>query len=628
MSTISEKLTQLNTIKGDIKAAINNKGGEVGNDFSTYATAINNLSTGSGGSGETYENPEFYELRTQKGTNYDHLFRGYSGPDIDVSQWDTSKLTSAQYCFNYCAKSMDISNWDLSSLTNASCMFENFTNGNKYIDLSVLDFSNVTNTYAMFRYSNIDYLDVRNINLTGSTKYSNLFQDCKGTELDLSSWDISNVTELTSMCYFSSFKKIKLTGWNTVNVKNMGATFCYLSSLETLLIPDWDMTNATSTSYFIDSVSKLKYIDLSRSNDLTIKKIAPMLPTKTATTYGEILVPANTSQDVIDALTAKYWKPIGPKLGLNSTELILELDEIKPGKTTKVYTSNNDPWYGDDRLETIEFISSDESIATVNGREITGVAEGAVTIECRRREDNVIIGSATLTVSETDSKPNLVKFRTTGSEYSYTTLLNVNGTSVKTNMCTKDAAGIYSYDPGEQITKFTTYPTYGDSYITEIIKFNFNAANITDASSILSYYRGSTIDLSEWDTSKVIRMNSFFWNCMWLTDIIGEIDMSNVGINEANNMFYCCYELKTLYLKNIYKNCTMTNYYTWSINLGDTKVKDECLLYIIDQLPDLYAKGLTETNKITFTLPPTNTLTQEQIAVGIAKGWTFINVNN
>ena len=46
MSTISEKLTQLNTIKGDIKTAINNKGGEVGNDFSTYATAINNLSAG------------------------------------------------------------------------------------------------------------------------------------------------------------------------------------------------------------------------------------------------------------------------------------------------------------------------------------------------------------------------------------------------------------------------------------------------------------------------------------------------------------------------------------------------------------------------------------------------------
>ena len=110
MSTISEKLTQLNTIKGDIKAAINNKGGEVGNDFSTYATAINNLSTGSVGSGETHTNPDFYDIRTNNGTNFDNLFRDYNGPDIDVSQWDTSKVTSAKHCFNSCIKSMHIHN--------------------------------------------------------------------------------------------------------------------------------------------------------------------------------------------------------------------------------------------------------------------------------------------------------------------------------------------------------------------------------------------------------------------------------------------------------------------------------------------------------------------------------------
>ena len=72
----------------------------------------------------------------------------------------------------------------------------------------------------------------------------------------------------------------------------------------------------------------------------------------------------------------------------------------------------------------------------------------------------------------------------------------------------------------------------------------------------------------------------------------------------------------------------MHNDSTWSINLGKTKFKNECLIQIISELPDLYAKGLTNTDQITFTLPPTNTLTQEQLAVGIAKGWTFINVNN
>ena len=662
MSTISEKLTQLNTIKGDIKTAINNKGGEVGNNFSTYATAINNLSTGSGGSGETYENPEFYELRTQNGTNYDNLFRGYNGPDIDVSQWDTSKVTSAQHCFDDCKKSMDISNWDLGSLadasymfgncpstitglenmnfsnvTNATNMFYSFKNGNKYIDLSVLDFSNVTNVYHMFDDSNTDYIDVRNIKLPILTNYSYMFNSCKGTELDLSNWNISKVTNIYYMFAFSSFKKINLSGWKTTNVTNMGTLFYYVQSLETLLISDWDMTNATSTSSFLGSVPKLKYIDLSRSNDLTIKKIAPMLPTKTATTYGEILVPANTSQDAIDALTAKYWKPIGPKFDLNSTELVLELDEIKPGKTTKICNGNSDPWYGDDRLETIEFISSDESIATINGREITGITEGTVTITCRRREDNVIISTApiTLTVSETDSKPNLIKFRIDESNLSnYYSAITVNGTGLTPMNLTKDPiTGIYSYDPGTQITsiKFGYNTSY--NFLIELVKFNFNAANVTIADEMFYYSKLKSIDITDWDTSKVTSMGMMFYCSYDLVDIIGYLDLSSLeqGFFHYNavayNVVYGCRNLETLYLKNIYKNCTMTNEGKWSINLGETKVKDECLLYIINELPDLYAKGLTATDQITFTLPPTNTLTQEQVAVGIAKGWTFINVN-
>ena len=631
MSTISEKLTQLNTIKGDIKTAINNKGGEVGNDFSTYATAINNLSTGSGGSGETYENPEFYEVRTSNGTNYDNLFRGYDGPDIDVSQWDTSKVTSAQYCFSDCKKSMDISNWDLSSLTNASYMFSYFTNSNKYIDLSVLDFSKVTKSSSIFEGCNVDYIDIRNTNLDLSKQSGLPFKSVTGKVLDLSNYDITGLTSTYNLAYFCYCPKIDLTGWNTVNVTDFNSTFYYMSNLEILIMPDWDMTNATSTSNFMYNCPKLKYIDLSRSNDLTIKKISPFLPTKTATTYSEILVPANTSQDAIDALTAKYWKPIGAKIDLNSTELALELNEIKPGKTTKVWTGNNDPWYGDDRPETIEFISSDESIATVNGREIRGITEGTVTIECRRREDNLLLDSTTLTVSETDSKPNLIKFRTNGNEYSYTTILTVNGTSIAASGCTKDPiTGIYSFDPGEQITsiRFNSGTT---SYINEIVKFNFNAANITNANGMFYDYKGTTLDLSDWNTSVITNAREMFSNNANLIDIIGELDFSNLSDGLNGQFYYGTFSsstsLETLYLKNIYKNCTMTNNGQWSINLGDTKVKDECLIYIINELPDLYAKGLTKTNRIVFTLPPTNTLTAEQVQPAIDKGWTVVNCN-
>lgn len=627
MSNISDKLIQLSNIKSDIKTAINNKGQSVGDDFSTYANAIDNITTGDG---PVYQNPDFYELRTQGGTNYDRLFYYYDGPEIDVSNWDTSKVSSAQYCFSQCKNPINIGNWDLSSLTNAYHMFYYFTNNNTYIDLSVLDFSKANNVERMFGNSNTDYLDVRNINLTGATNYINLFESCSGTELDLSNWDINKVTSLYTTFSGSSHTKIDLTGWKTTNVTNFYRTFYGSSShkLTHLIIPDWDMTNATNTSGFINTTySKLIYIDLSRSNDVTINTIASLLKAQTATTYGDILVPADTSQDAINALVAKYWKPVGPKLDLISTELAFELDEIKPGKTTKVYNGNNNPWYGDDRLETIEFISSDESIATVNGNVITSTGvEGTVEISARNKETLAILGSATLTVSETDSKPNLIKFRTNGNEGT-SNMLVVNGTNIKASQCTKDSiTNIYSYDPGKQITsiKFS-------EYVNEIVKFNFNAANITDMENMFTNYQGTTLDISDWDTSNVTYTYQMFSGAVNLTTIAGVFDCSNLKLNSykgpLGNAFISCKNLETLYLKDIFKNSTMANSAYWSINLGNTKVKDECLLYIINELPNLYDKGITNNTNIILTLPPTNTLTESDVAIAVSKGWICANCN-
>lgn len=49
MATIAENIQTLRSIKSDIKNAITNKGGSVGNDFKTYAHAITDLPSGGGG---------------------------------------------------------------------------------------------------------------------------------------------------------------------------------------------------------------------------------------------------------------------------------------------------------------------------------------------------------------------------------------------------------------------------------------------------------------------------------------------------------------------------------------------------------------------------------------------------
>jgi surface protein len=164
----------------------------------------------------------------------------------------------------------------------------------------------------------------------------------------------------------------------------------------------------------------------------------------------------------------------------------------------------------------------------------------------------------------------------------------------------------------------------------DLAGWEFSPSFYTTASMFESCSSLVSVDITGWNTNKVTVMNTMFGNCTSLVDIIGEIDASNLtsGLypGSSSNPFYKCSSLETLYLKNIYKDIAVTNTSKFSINLGVTKVKDECLIYIINELPDLINdKGLTATDKIILTLPPTNTLTAEQVQVAIDKGWTVAN---
>lgn len=173
---------------------------------------------------------------------------------------------------------------------------------------------------------------------------------------------------------------------------------------------------------------------------------------------------------------------------------------------------------------------------------------------------------------------------------------------------------------------------FNSSYIKEICMANCSFSEVDDLYNFASKSSELvSIDMTGCDTSNVDRFNNMVSNCPKLTTIIGELDASkSAGLyaSSAAHPFINCPSLETVYLKNIYKNVTMTNASKWSINLAETVIKDECLIYIIDQLPDLINdKGLTATDKIILTLPPTNTLTEEQVQVALDKGWQVANTN-
>lgn len=580
MTTISDKFNRAFQSKEAIRQALISKGVEVSTDvpFADYAEKINNIESGSDNNPyqELYmqrtanetsikglfaytpasSTLDLSNVNTSKVTDMSYMFSECKAPYLDLSSFDVSNVTNMSYMFQFCTSEINIDGWDTSKLTNASNMFYSFTNNNKYLDLSVLDFSNVTKADNMFDNCNVNNIDIRNLNLN-LAKLSNLpFKSVKGAVLDLSKYDITGLKSTYQLCYFCGCPTVNLTNWKTTEVTDMRNTFYYCSSLEKIIMPDWDMTNVTKTSSFFYDCSKLNYIDLSRSNDATIAKIASLVPAKTLKAYGQILIPADSSQANIDALAAKYWKPIGPRIDMTSCEIAIELDEIKPGKTTKLCYGNKEPWYGNDA--SVEYVSSDESVATIDKETMTitstGV-EGTVEITARNIDtQEVISNTVSISVSETDNYPNVIKFRGTRTPTSGN-YVTINGTNVMlSNMNYNSVSGIYTYDVGEPITRirFNGKGVNWAETFTELIQFS--ARSLADSLSwMFSYTNIKEIDLSDWNFDRFedgLYLEGMFSNCFKLESVIGFPDFV-VTNKAADYMFQSCTSLKYLDLSRL-----------------------------------------------------------------------------
>lgn len=550
--TITDSLIRIKNAKDNLRQSLVNKGISIPNDalLDEYSSIIDETEI----YGPFYKN--FYDMRTNNGTNMKGLFSYCTAPILDLRQLDIIKVSDMSYMFSNCSSAVNIDGWDTSKVDNMSYMFYYFTGS---VDISKLDTSSVTDVSYMFNSTNTDKMILTGLSFPSATSLQYMFNYAKGTTLDLSSWgDVSHVTDMNKMFNNAEYKKIDLTGWKTTNVKNMKDMFyTYSNPLEELIIPDWDMTNTTSYSdfYYVGSSSNkntLRLVDLSRSNDVTITKVASCLPTRTTTTYGDVIVPSNTSQEVLDTLIAKYWRPLGADLSPYpaSVETIAEVDDIRPGKSTKVYIGACEPWYADpDKCEIV--MISDESIATMEGDTITSTGViGDILLEVRVRDTQEVVGTKTIPVSEEDLSPNVIKFRASSvSTSSSITNFTVNGTAIKGNntaLVYDRYSNLYSYDVGAPITSVKFNTSY--CKLTELVKLN--TSSMTTMIDMFQYQSSlELLDLSDCDTRNVTNMYCTFEKCRSLISLdLSNFDMTNV--TDANRMLYDCTSLHTLRLDN------------------------------------------------------------------------------
>lgn len=183
---------------------------------------------------------------------------------LDISKWNTSNVTNMRGMFYYCnsLKSLDISKWDTSKVVDMSGMFQECNQIETPLYVSKWNTSNVTTMKSMFEYCSSPSLDVSKWNTSNVTNMDRMFSDTEVTELDISKWDTSKVTTMSNMFRHSKVKNLDLSKWNISKVVNMDFMFSdSYSGITTINITNLDTSNVVNMEGMFNNCYNLTTIN-------------------------------------------------------------------------------------------------------------------------------------------------------------------------------------------------------------------------------------------------------------------------------------------------------------------------------------------------------------------------------
>ena len=205
--------------------------------------------------------------------------------------------SNSSYLFSYIGYGVEnqeititgLQNLETGLVTNMERMFQGFKV--QQLNLNTFDTSNVTTLLATFAgCTNLTTLEVNDWDTsnvismgTGDVDAGNVgtFQSCsKLTQLNLSKWDTSNVVEMGSMfrgC--SSLTNLDLSNFDTSNVVAMYAMFSGCTNLQSLNIQNFNTSKVTVMQSMFNSCSNLKELDVSSFNTTSVTNMAQMFST-------------------------------------------------------------------------------------------------------------------------------------------------------------------------------------------------------------------------------------------------------------------------------------------------------------------------------------------------------------
>ena len=303
-------------------------------------------------------------------TNMEYMFYNAQNFNQDLSAWDVSNVTNMSRMFsNASSFNQDLSAWDVGNVTSMSGMFENAQYFNQ--DLSSWDVNNVlgfndfdaeTPSWTLPKPNFISpfYLDANGITvkakegtpigakgLLNGVEYTVVDKHMLSNRIrngedvtkvctsrveymdggmfhehfnqDLSSWDVSNVTNMEYMFSYAQNFNQDLSTWDVSNVTNMSVMFYNAQNFNQDL-SSWDVSNVTDMHYMFYEATSFNQ-DLSSWD---VSNVQEYWDFDAETPSWTLPKPNFISPFYLDAngitVKAKEGTPIGAKGLLNGVE--------------------------------------------------------------------------------------------------------------------------------------------------------------------------------------------------------------------------------------------------------------------------------------------------------------------
>ena len=148
----------------------------------------------------------------------------------DCQAGDTAELNGITYTIHdnvsLRAKSKDDTDWDRTVTTLCTSLPGLFNNANSFNqDISSWDMSNVTNTQGMFHEAHQFNQDIGYWDMSYVYSASRMFQNARSFNQDIGNWDVSRIRNMALMFFGASNFNQDIGNWDTSNVTNMFQMF-------------------------------------------------------------------------------------------------------------------------------------------------------------------------------------------------------------------------------------------------------------------------------------------------------------------------------------------------------------------------------------------------------------------